>query len=412
MKCPYCGKEIKDGAQACPYCWKDIPQDALINITQEIQTMRTDMVLTKPDSLPENLTAIWELPDAELASAYHSSAVLRHIGLFFYLCPLFSILFIFSSVWLSLVLCAFYILMLYPIAYVLRNIRNYKAQKRLIHIAVFTGICGGISIVILFIRMLFIEEAYQGGTLAGSILFIIIYTVIWLYVYRHAKNKIIFSDNPCSHAELQFVKENRNNLVESANFSYPEKYTYGKIAKTAMFFSPLVYLLSISLNISFVKDSWTVDKSKRATEISQEQIKYAEECVKQGDEAAEAKDFQKAFVYYEKAADLGHPLARLNLGVFYAEGLAGTTDCVKAFDLLSNKDIIVSPVAKYYIGLFYYTGEGTTQDFKKAAHYLLASAEAGYEPAQKWLGYENGKKPDMTRPLEEILEEHWKNVHK
>jgi hypothetical protein len=24
MKCPYCGKEIKDGAQACPYCWKDI----------------------------------------------------------------------------------------------------------------------------------------------------------------------------------------------------------------------------------------------------------------------------------------------------------------------------------------------------------------------------------------------------
>ena len=37
----------------------------------------------------------------------------------------------------------------------------------------------------------------------------------------------------------------------------------------------------------------------------------------------------------------------------------------KAFNLLSNEDIIVSPIAKYYVRLLYYTGKGTNQDFKR-----------------------------------------------
>ena len=413
MKCPYCNKEITDTTQVCRLCWKNIPQDVL-----KKTKIRSTMALSYD----------------ELSTAYHSSVVLRRIGMFFYIIPFIFFIFLApTNILLSLILYAFYMFMLYPIAYLLRNVRLLKSQKRLIHIAVFTKICGGISIVVLLGRMLtvdYIENAYQLGNIAGSILLIIIYSIIWLYVHRHVKTSVIFSDKPYSHSdlksdiesrkhlafyshsELQRVIENRMALLESTNISYPEKNTYGKLAKTAMFFSPLAYLFTIGLSISVIEESFSVVKSKQITEISQEKIKYAEECVQQGDEAAEAKDFQKAFDYYEKAADLGHPLARLNLGIFHAEGLTGTADWDKAFNLLSSEDIIVSPVAKYYVGLFFYMGKGTTQDFKKAADYLLASADAGYEPAQKWLGYENGKKPNMTRPLEEMLEDHWKNSQK
>ncbi len=413
MKCPYCQKEIPDNAQACIHCWKDIPQEVHNNAMESIETKQPPneaTPLNKPDSLPDNLSAIWSLPDAELASAYHSSVVLRRIGMIMYLLPLLFILpFIFSPkmIMASLLLFVFYVPFLYPTAYVLRNVRSLKAQKRLSHIAVFSAICGGITIAIYFVMVLMnaVNNAYRAGYIAGGMLFVVISVILVLYVHRHIKNMVIFSDNPFSHAELKYVLDSRKQS-DLGSKEYPAKYTYGKLARTAMFFCPLMYLLALSLNFAFVEELFPSLQGGKSN-ISQEDVQFAEDCVKQGNAALEVKDFAKAVDYFDKAAKLGHPEARLNLGIIYAEGLAGTADYEKAFNLLSKEDIIAAPIAKYYVGLLYYTGKGTQQDFKQAGQYLQASAQAGCKPAQDFLGYEDGKMPDYGIPLEDVLKRLW-----
>ena len=415
MKCPHCQKEIPDNAQACIYCCKDIPQDVPHNATASIEQPSNEATpLNKPDSLPDNLSAIWSLPDAELASAYHSSVVLRRIGMIMYLLPLLFILpCVFSPkmIMACFFLFVFYVPFLYPTAYVLRNVRSLKAQKRLSHIAVFSAICGGITIAIFFVLVLMnaVQSPYRAGYIAGSMLFVVIGVILVLYAHRHIKNKSIFSDNPFSHAELKYVVDNRKSSLDGKE--YPAKYTYGKLAKTAMFFCPLIYLLAISLNYACVEEMFSSLKGGTSN-ISQEDVQFAEDCVKQGNAALETKDFAKAVDFFDKAAKLGHPEARLNLGIIYAEGLAGTADYEKAFNLLSNEDIIVSPIAKYYVGLLYYTGKGAHQDFKQAGQYLQASAQAGCKPAQDFLGFEDGKMPDYGMPLDEVLKQLWTTQNK
>ena len=415
MKCPHCQKDISDGAQACPYCRKNI-KDNRLETTVESQGASPQLSpLPKQDSLPENLSALWQLSDTELASAYHSSVVLRLIGMILYLLPLlFFLPCVFSpkSIIGCFYLIVFYVPFLYPTAYVLRNVRSITAQKRLSHIAVFSAICGGITIAFFFILVLInaAKSPYRAGFIAGSMLIVILGVVLVLYTHRHIKNKFIFSNNPFSHAELKFVMDNRKQFGLGSK-EYPAKYTYGKLAKTAMFFCPLMYFLALVTNFTFIEQMYLSLKGGESR-ISLEDIQYAEDCVKNGIAAADANDFQTAVDYFEKAAKLGHPEARLHLGVIYANGLAGTTDYEKAFNLLSNDEIIVSPMAKFYVGGFYYMGRGTQQDFKLAGKYLMESAQAGFKPAQDFLGYKNGKEPDYGMPLEDALKHLWETRKK
>jgi TPR repeat protein len=64
------------------------------------------------------------------------------------------------------------------------------------------------------------------------------------------------------------------------------------------------------------------------------------------------------------------------------------------FQKVTNKGHVA---AQYYFGLMYYLGDGTRQDFNQAVAWLVKSADAGDEDAQKMLGYKNGKKPDTSR---------------
>lgn len=413
MKCPYCGKEIKNEALACPYCWKDIPDKGMTTSMESQLSPMPATILNKPDSLPENLSSLWELTDEELNTAYHSSTVLRRIGMimYFILLPfflpfLFSLQMIIMGILLFIIINGF---TLYPLAFVLRNVRSIKAQKRLMHITVFSEICGAISLAIILgvtILTASVNAYYITGENLGRALFFIIYLIIFLYVHRHVKNKLIFSNTPFSHAEIQYVKESRMQ-TNKENIEYPVKYSYGKLAKIAMFLCPLMYLFSLIFNMSAVGDVISRSTKGETSRIPQEKVQYAEDCVKEGNIAVEANDFAKASEYYEKAANIGHPEARLNLGIIHAKGLVENVDYEKAFHLLSDNEIIVAPIAKYYVGLLYYTGQGTQQDFKLAGQYLQASAKEGYKPAQDFLGYKDENLPDYGMPLEEMLKRNW-----
>ena len=418
----------------CPYCQKEIT-DGVRNAARTVETEQVSgsaTPLASPASLPDYLQPLWELPDNELKAAYHSSVVLRRIGMILYILPLLPIaliplmlfsVFFSSTTMLECVLgCAllpllfvFYAFFFYPPAYVMRNVRSVKAKKRLLHIAVFSEICGGIVLVIAILywcHLLFMNGLYGNihhtEDIASHILLLVLFLLPVAIAHRHLKNRHIFSDIPFSHAELKYVVETRKQPVGGA-LRLPERYTYGGLAKTAMFLCLFMYLVAIGWNCMTLEKAFT---STGKTSISKEEIQYAEDCVKRGDEAAEAGDFILATDYYEKAAKLGHPAARLALGIIYASGLAGETDCEKAFKLLSDDEIIVSPYAKYFVGFLYYSGQGTKQDFKLAAQYLQTAADAGEKNAQEFLGYEEGKKPDYGMPLEDFLRLGWEEEGK
>ncbi len=401
-------------------------------MTESQHVSSSTPIMAKPDSLPENLSELWELSAAELNEAYHSSAVLRWIGMFFYV-----IEFVPCMLWAIPLLC--------PMAYVLRNVRSIKAQKRIIHIAVFWEICGAITFIA-HLGLFFISSLENAHMICFSLFMNCLILMPMLFIHRYVKKKHVFSDKPYSHEEIKYVMDIRKqSSLES--IVKPAPYSYGKLAKTAMFLCFLWYFLalfnaaSVEATLDFLKDR------KKSEIIPPETIAYAEECVKQGDEASASGDYAKAKDYYEQAASVGHPEAKLCLGVIYAEGLAGTVDNVKAFSLLTEDGVIDSPIAKYYVGLIYYSGDGIQQDYKKTAHYLQASAEAGYnpakyvvglmyysgegfqqdfkkaaqylqesaqggyKPAQDYWGYENGTMPDYGRPLDEVLEQLWLSEH-
>ena len=300
-----------------------------------------------------------------------------------------------------------YAVLFYPTAYVLRNVRSVKAQKRLSHIAVFSAICGGITIAIALIIVL--VNARHNPALAGEIigmmLLVVLYVVLVLYAYRHIKNNIIYSDKPFSHAELKYVVDYKSQTV-SGDYGYPAKYTYGMLAKVSMFFCPLMYLFAIAFIFGMI-DQIFVSKSNANARIYKEDVQYAKDCVEQGYVALDAKDFTKAFDCFDRAAKLGYPEARLMLGMMYIEGMTVTPDYEKAFNLLTDGDVIVYHEAKFYVGMLYYLGEGTKQDFKQAGRYFQEAAQEGNIPAQKFLGYENGKMPDFGEPIENVLKRLW-----
>lgn len=98
------------------------------------------------------------------------------------------------------------------------------------------------------------------------------------------------------------------------------------------------------------------------------------------------QDFQKAFEYYLRAANLGHAVAQYNLGLVYAEGKGVPVDGEKAarYYLLSAEQNIL--ISQYSLAFLYHEGRIIKRDLQKAFYWYQKAANANQPNAQHNLG--------------------------
>ena len=118
----------------------------------------------------------------------------------------------------------------------------------------------------------------------------------------------------------------------------------------------------------------------------------AEEQFKLGQKMLSNKNYQQAFLLFEKSAEKGYDKAQNDLGSMYLEGIFIEKDLNKAFRLFSMAAEQGNPHSKYNLGNMYLTGIPIERDIQKAKELFFQSAEKGNAYAQNQLGcmYYNG----------------------
>ena len=117
----------------------------------------------------------------------------------------------------------------------------------------------------------------------------------------------------------------------------------------------------------------------------------------------EAKDYNQAVYWYQKAAEQGHAGAQCNLGFCYEKGLGVAQDWNQAVYWYRRAAEQGQVNAQCNLGNCYYYGWGVTKDYNQAVYWYQKAADAGYAKAQCNLGicYENGY--GVTRDIEQAV---------
>jgi len=105
-----------------------------------------------------------------------------------------------------------------------------------------------------------------------------------------------------------------------------------------------------------------------------------------------AKNYQKAFGEFKKAARLGHAYSQNYLGDLHFNGLGVEQDFQKALEWYEKSAEQDNARGIYSLGVMYVNGKGVKKNDKKAFALFSESAELGYPKAQFNLGvmYYNG----------------------
>lgn len=93
------------------------------------------------------------------------------------------------------------------------------------------------------------------------------------------------------------------------------------------------------------------------------------------------KDVQKAFDWYQKAANQGDYKAAYKVGLFYYEGTAIKRDYDRAFSWFSQSADKEYVRAQYYLGEMYEHGHGAPKDSDTALKWYNRALAGGYSPA-------------------------------
>ncbi|CAB4474109.1 unnamed protein product [Rhizophagus irregularis] len=96
-------------------------------------------------------------------------------------------------------------------------------------------------------------------------------------------------------------------------------------------------------------------------------------------------DKKKAFVLCQKAADLGNVDAIYGLGHCYTNGIGTDIDKKRAFELYQKAADLGSSSAQYALATMYENGEETVKNINKAIYWYKKSAEQGVQYAQNKL---------------------------
>jgi TPR repeat protein len=112
-----------------------------------------------------------------------------------------------------------------------------------------------------------------------------------------------------------------------------------------------------------------------------------------GRSLAKAESWSEARLWYEKAAERGHPVALNNLGNMYSQGKVVPQDYAKARSLFEKAADAGEPIAMGNLGLLFRDGRGVPQDYATARVWLEKAAEKGVPGAMSALGvlYHNGQ---------------------
>ena len=117
------------------------------------------------------------------------------------------------------------------------------------------------------------------------------------------------------------------------------------------------------------------------------------------------KDFSKAVYWYQKAAEAGESGAQNNLAFCYKNGEGVEKDFSKAVYWYQKAAEAGNSDAQNNLAFCYYNGEGVEKDITKAVHWWQRAAEAGNSDAQNNLAfcYYNGEgvEQDITKAV------HW-----
>lgn len=97
------------------------------------------------------------------------------------------------------------------------------------------------------------------------------------------------------------------------------------------------------------------------------------------------ENLEKAFYYYEKAAQSGDPAALNKLGNMYAQGKGCTKNASKAATYYLAAAEKGNKYAQHNIAFCYWDGVGIEKDREAAVMWMRRSAAQGYEKAKKAL---------------------------
>ncbi len=98
-----------------------------------------------------------------------------------------------------------------------------------------------------------------------------------------------------------------------------------------------------------------------------------------------AQDYQQAYDWLLKAADMNHAGAQAKLGYLYTDGSVVPQDFNKAFDYYGKAARQGDIDGQYNLGIFYLFGWGTERDTTMAKQYLAAASAQGDEAAEQAL---------------------------
>jgi TPR repeat protein len=100
-----------------------------------------------------------------------------------------------------------------------------------------------------------------------------------------------------------------------------------------------------------------------------------------------AGNLAEARLWYEKAAEKGHPIALNNLGRMYMEGKVVPADYVKARSLLQKSADLGEPAAMTNLGLLFRDGKGVPPDFATARFWFEKAVAKGDSGGMLQLGW-------------------------
>lgn len=98
-------------------------------------------------------------------------------------------------------------------------------------------------------------------------------------------------------------------------------------------------------------------------------------------------DRTNGFIWFEKSAKAGYPLAQNQMGYIYLNGLTVKPDTLKSISWykLAAKNIV--PDALSALGRLYINGKGIEKDVERGFRLLVESADKGHINSKLYLGY-------------------------
>ncbi len=91
-----------------------------------------------------------------------------------------------------------------------------------------------------------------------------------------------------------------------------------------------------------------------------------------------AKNPEKAFEFYQKAADQGYAKAQYALGLMYENGTGTAKNLEKAFEYFQKSADHGYAAAQFHLGCMYRDGNGTEKNPEKALEYFQKAADEEY----------------------------------